>query len=247
MKVHGVAAALIIATVVLRPAMAAASGINLTWGQSCWSDTPQSLERFTCDTNTLSAQMVVSFQLSADQPEFVGIELALDIKADSDALPDWWQFYNPNACRRTSLTVSADFTNIGASACADPWYGLAVGGIAAYRTIDTQPATVLPNTASLRVYYAIGDAEYLSADNEYFACRIAINGAHTVGDGACDGCAIHVAMVGSMRAVQSSGSFEYLDQKDNGCLEWQGPVACVCQICDPVRNVTWGAVKTLYR
>ncbi|MBI5709332.1 MAG: hypothetical protein HZC42_03385 [Candidatus Eisenbacteria bacterium] len=227
-------------------APAAAGGINLTWGTGCWPDNPSVNRTFACDTDSGSSSFTGSFATSTDHPHFVGIEVIVDLQSTTSwgggVLPPWWQFFNTGSCRQTSLTVSADFT-AAPGACGDPWGGLAQGGIAAYQTATTAPASGSPNAARLKLAFALAYPSPLTAEIEYYGFRVTLNHAKTVGGARCPGCNAGVTIwLLSIKAAEDTGPLEVLTSPlNNSSITWQGGMTV------PARNVTWGRVKGLYR
>ena len=52
----------------------------------------------------------------------------IDVRATSDTLPAWWQFFNVGTCRGLALSASSDFTLAPSGSCADVFQGQAQGG-----------------------------------------------------------------------------------------------------------------------
>ncbi len=262
---------LLLALLVAAPA-ARAGGVNFAWGD-CFTTGASIYKHFACDTNVSSpvAVAVASFQLAYHQPSFVGIEGIVDLLSNSATMPDWWQLFNPGSCRQTALTVSADFRFFPDGPCVDPWGGLALGGIAGYQTMTTIPADPLyaPNYTRLKVAFALVDAAPLSADTEYYAFAVRIDGTRTVGAGACGGCDVPVCLgLSEIKAAENTGPYERLvtpiqnqfigwqcAQTTPGLVRvganiWNVPVACAppgIPCATPARNRTWGSIKALYR
>ncbi|MBI5709678.1 MAG: hypothetical protein HZC42_05135 [Candidatus Eisenbacteria bacterium] len=226
-------------------------GINFAWGAGCWPENPVNLKTFACTSNTLSgAIMTGSFAPSIDQPDFVGIEVVVDLQSSSASLPNWWQFFNAGSCRATALSTSADFTAAPQISCVDPYLGLAAGGIAAYQTTTTAPPVPngLPNAARLKVAYALADPSGLSMATEYYGFKATMNGTKSTGTGACAGCLTAVCIV--LNEIKSAGNAGSVARNTtpmaNTALGWQARDAVYCA-ATPTHNATWGQVKSLYR
>ncbi len=80
---------------------AVAGGVNIAWGNGCWSDPGlhSNLLSFACNSNYGSAIMTCSFRPNAEQT-LQALEVYLDGQSQSETIPDWWQL-NPDAseCR----------------------------------------------------------------------------------------------------------------------------------------------------
>jgi hypothetical protein len=250
----------LVAAVVLVPGWAgfanAMGGSDMTWSDSCWIDAPHAVAAFDCRTNTGVTEIMVSFQLADDQPAFVGVAIVIDLEVGSPdvvlpSLPDWWQFFNAGSCRRTALTTTTDFQADPVTRCEDPWNGLAQGGIGAYQTIGTSPPVPrnCPSCARLKVFYALSNPVPLVAGPMYRACRITIGHTASVGPGACAGCTLGATFaLEYVQAAEATGASQFLSDPTSGgnqCLMWNNSgVPCSAV---PVRNVTWGRLKAIWR
>ncbi len=190
MKTASILAAALV--VVLATAAGAEPGANISWDQ-CWPEGGSATKYFACNSNTGSADLVGSFELLADMPDFVGVSVILDgYTGNYSPLPDWWQLFNVGACRQTALSCSFDFSAAPRTACTDPWQGLAQGGIAAYQTsLFPPPSPInvpLPSVFRIKLAGGLVSPIALVAGVEYYAYRLQIQYTKTVGTGACAGC-----------------------------------------------------------
>jgi hypothetical protein len=218
-------------------------GIDLTWGTGCYPETPQTLKTFACNSNTGSAVLTASFVPATDQPTFVGIQATLVFQIQSTVVPDWWQLWNTGACRQNALSVSEDFIAAPQAVCVDPWANLGAGGVTSYLTGN---AAIPPSTAWLRVAFALASPVPLFRGIEYYGFRTVVLYAKTAGAGSCGGCGTPaLAVLNSIRACQNSGSCEdETTPATNACVIWQSGSGCQAT---PAHNVTWAAVKSMYR
>lgn len=236
-------------------AWAVSPGVNLNWTTDCYSDNAVTLKTFACNTNTGTAPMTASFALTADQPSHVGTSGIVDLQADAATLPDWWTVNYTGSCRGNVLTASADFTSVSTAVnCVDAYVGNATGGITAYKTqVNTGgvPEVFVPNRARIKYAFAVpADAPVpLTAGTEYFSARLQFSYLKSTGTGSCAGCATGVTIV--LNEIQSAentvGSVpEILTAAiANNCINWQNAnVSCGAV---PVRNRSWGEIKSLYR
>lgn len=228
-------------------------GVNIRW-DACFADGGTLNKSFTCDTNTGSEKLVLSFVLPFDTQNISGWEGVINLASAGATLPAWWAFKNVGTCRSTSLGL-----NFNASAgqnCPDWSAGQAAGGIGAY-SVGLRGA----NTA--RVTFAIAVPPNAIASlvglDEYFLANLTINHAKTVGTGACAGCTTPVCIVFSSlkfttpipandRILLTPTNFT-----DSNYATWQGGAGMVvgtavgCPAATPTKQQTWGAVKSLYR
>jgi len=232
--------------------VARAGGVNISWDR-CWLDGGVTNRNFACGTNTGSDLVFGSFTLTDPMPRLKGIQATLDIRANSTSLPNWWQFYNVGSCRQTALGVAFDFRGYAGSRCADPWAGLATGGITAYLTVGTTPPVPggLANTARLVLAATLPGTRSAAAGVEYHGFLLSLGRAKTVGVGSCSGCSVPVSvLLTEIRADNEDApgvyTSEYLTTAlHSGCLTWQGATG----VCGPtpVESGTWGMIKSLYR
>lgn len=231
---------------VLPASVAAAAGLNFSWGD-CGTFGAVN-KSFACTSNTLAgAIMVGSFVPPAGTTSVTGEEIVVDLQSASPTVPPWWQFKYVGACRQTSLATSADFTsNVN---CVDYWQGLAVGTSVTYVT----PYHFTASRARLVIINALApaDAGPLSTGSEYYAFKVSLAGQKTVGTGACAGCLDPVCLVlNQIKITQPAGvgDFYVTATVQRNYVTWQGGVVATgCPVATPTHNATWGALKGLYR
>lgn len=229
-----------------------AGGFNLAWGTGCYGENPVVNRTFGCDTGTLrDATIVGSFQIDRPMSDFVGIEAVIDLQADAQALPPWWEFFNSGACRQASLSASADFTSAPGSSCTDAFAGRAGGGIAAYQTSSTVPGVPggMPNAARLKLAYAVPEPFAITGGVEYYGFRLRIDAQRTVGSGACGGCSAAVMLVvNDVTVAGIGGEVEHQTAAlQSPCVTWQGSDASCAADQSRAHNASWGRVKSFYR
>lgn len=225
-----------------------AAGINLSW-DDCGAYGVEN-KSFACDRNAIpgTASIIGSFVPPTGTTAIIGEEVVLDVNDGwYRTIPDWWQFINVGSCRRTALSASADFTAY--QSCADYWAGLALGGATAYLT----PYRNDPSQARLLLVFATAMTNAGPVDEhlEYYAFRVTISGAKSVGTDACTGCSREMCIrFTKLTLTQPVGVGDFLiwtsDQRP--WVTWQGTNLVVgCNAVIPTRNTTWGALKALYR
>ena len=226
--------------------VAAAAGINMAW-DACSADGGVQSKTFACNTNSGLKVMVGSFVLAADQPNFVGVEVTIDIQAQADSLPAWWRFYEVGACRQSALTVN--FLTDSGTNCADLWSGQATGGLAGYYTYWTPGAGLAPNRSQVRFGAAVPQASAipLTAGTEYYCFNVRMSATKTVGTGACAGCTTPVCIVLSkISAVQNDKTQEDLTSPiTSNILSWQS--GATCSGGNIPQSLTWGQIRSVMR
>jgi hypothetical protein len=241
---------LLVAALLFAPTSFAA-GVNLSW-DACTAEGGVQNKTFACNTNSGTRVLYGSFALAADQPNFVGLEITVDISAQSDSLPAWWQFYNATGCRKSALSVVFDFSNDPGTGCTDPWSGQGVGGIGAYRTFWSTPQvpTGNPNEAQIVIAVAVPSTspQSLIADTEYYGFKLFISNTKTVGSGSCGGCATPVCVtLSKITSVQNNGANEELTEPATANLStWQSAGSCPGSFLSR-QNTTWGEIRSVLR
>jgi hypothetical protein len=173
-------------------------------------------------------------------------------------LTDWWQLFNPGACRQSALSVNLDFTGFPQNQCFDPWTGLAAGGLAAYLTSTTIPPNPYPdpNRARVVIGAAIANPIALPAGVEFYSFQLVLSHARSDGPDACVGCGAGACLVlNEIVAVEQDGSRARLTIPiERQIIEWQcasfshgwgctGDEHCPT----PALPTSWGQIKSLYR
>lgn len=223
-----------------------AAGINLSWDE-CGS-MGSSNKFFACNSNTLShGSLIASFIPTIESGFATSRELVFDLVSASATVPDWWQL-GPGGCRNGAMSLDADFA-AGPFSCNDMWSGVPV-------TIGSTYTTTFagrPDRARIVVTMQGPDAIALPpeyAEYEWYALRITLSGARTVGPASCGNCVAPVCMVfNSLRLVspQPFAPATLTLPLDRNWVTWQGgAVSGGCPAATPARNTTWGGLKSLY-
>ena len=106
-----------------------------------------------------------------------------------------------------------------------------------------QPPAAL-NRARLKVGAGVSPGSVtLLGGVEYYALRVTVDYAKSVGYGACSGCATPATIV--LNDVWTLNQ-HFTTPLANACLRWQADGVTPCS-ATPARNSTWGQVKGLYR
>ncbi len=246
------ASVMLIALSAASTAMAAA-GISLAW-TDCRSDGGLSNKAFACASNVGTNVLVASYVAPAGVTGLSGNELVLDLISTTSPLPAWWLLKNTGSCRQTAL--STNFTAPATALnCVDYWVGQASGGVGAYTQVAPAGgwsigAGVMAQHARITIAIATPSLAPLTAGTEYFSANIVVSNAKTVGTGACAGCTDPVCIVlNSINLTQAVGVGDFAVSAPvsagGNMVTWQGTGADCSAV--PVRNTTWGAVKSLYR
>ncbi len=223
----------------LASAAVAAPGFNLTWGAKCWKDGGTANLDFACNTTTGTVgTLTVSFAPAAAHDDFISASIVLEGMSETASVPDWWRL-GTGECRNGSFALVTDFTAVPTS-CTDLWEGGGFGSLGQY----------LEGGNRIHVY-ALWVPDYpipIGAAVEYACAMFTVDGAKTTGAGACSGCSTPLAWgldrveLGYLNGAPTEILTEPLQ---NQCVTWQHSTLGCGTV--PVRSMTWGQVKSLYR
>jgi hypothetical protein len=234
---------------------ARADGIYLSWNDCPLGATAASDLASGCDSNTGQGTLFCSFTRDVPTDSLLAIEITIDIQHSAPSLPPWWDLGSfPAPCRGGSLRGGADFS--GLLDCDDPWQGIQVaGGVLSYTIGQPRGGS---NQARIRAAFAttFDNARDLAAGHTYYAARFSLDYAKTVDGGSCAGCSgaaclvLNAVLLGRPpRPPGVPGGVVLLDTPGPGnpnWVTWQGGSGADCNSV-PVKRVTWGRVKALYR
>jgi hypothetical protein len=233
---------------VLSASLAMAAGYNITWGTACGS-TPVSLMTFACASNTTPAnwRWTTSFKLDADIEDYINFDTYVEGVFEAGLIPDWWKLSITTDCRGAT-TNSWAHTSATPGSCVDPFEGTATGG-GGYGYLTT-------SQVQIEAVYTVATGVHVTAGDEVYMSTFAFKNYKTVGTPKCDGCAggavfgLLKALIGREFAPVPNNVIKLQDpfEGGNACLRWQhGWTGQPCNPPVPVRNTTWGQVKSLYR
>jgi hypothetical protein len=220
-------------------ASTASAQIDLYW-TDC--DNANNTTVFACAVNTGINTLVGTFVAPGDLPEFLGLSVDMNFQfTGSPDIPLWWQ-HGAGTCRGTTgLATSFDFTtNLGG--CLDFFVGSAAGGFAYDMGYGA------PNRSRLRIQCAVpfeNRGPISGADGQYYAFKVNLLHSKTTGTGSCAGCSTPVNIV-----LDEIQLFQPPEQGNDPRILTPGATNAVAGFQagpTPVRNATWGQVKSLYR
>ena len=228
------------AMMVLGASIASAQGeINLRWTEC---DNANNTVIFACNSNTGLSTLVGSFIAPGTLPEFLGLSVDMNFQVTgSPDVPLWWQ-HGAGTCRGTTgLATNFDFTAANGS-CLDFYVGSAAGGFAYDMGYGA------PNRSRLRIQCAVpfeNRGPVSDADGEYYAFKVNLLRSKTTGTGSCAGCTQQTNIV-----LDEIQLFQPPEQGNDPRITTTGPTQGVAGWQagpTPVKNATWGQVKSLYR
>jgi hypothetical protein len=225
-----------------------AEGLYLRWGDCPLSASASVVRGFSCDTDAGDQALICAFTSAQAIDSVLGVEIVVDLQHSDAALPDWWHL-EPAGCRDNALRADQSFSS---SACSDVWGGQAAGGILDY-------AIGMPRGESNQARITLGfsvpsnQPRTVNAVDMYYAARLVIS---NMGTSVCGGCLGAACLVlNSIRVLRpprplGAPSADVLlteaGTSNGNWAGWQTLASGSCQLV-PVRNATWGQIKSLYR
>jgi hypothetical protein len=222
-------------------ASASAAGLNLAWNDCGSFGTPA--HTFACDTNAGTHVLVASLVAPPGVSSCVAAECVLDIIVAAPALSPWWNLC-PNGCRMNRAFTSFAFGDL--ASCLDPWSGQALG-ISDFSTNPAGDGHPQPNRERVRAVCAVPEAAALPMvqDLEYYVFELVITNAKTVGTGSCAGCQVQANFELVSTRITQPTPLPYVDITQPN--QPNSNLAVMQDATVPVRNRTWGAIKSTYR
>lgn len=238
------------------PRQSAGLGCNLRWDH-CYGDGGVQNKNFACDSNAGSDALVGSFVAQWGMTDVAAVVCQLDLASASAAWPAWWEFVAVGACRRfDGESLSATPADPSATACRDWSDGLGFPNLFPSITAGLSG----PNTSRFVCVMNVADTQHrtLQAGIEYFAFKLLITHAKTLGSGACAGCSTPMCITFNEVVLQtrSRATSRYLvgpAEVDSDHTTWQGgagvgtALGTGCPAATASLRSTWGSVKSLYR
>ncbi len=232
------------------PAPRADEGLFLSWGDCAPGTSTHDLSN-ACDTNVGEQELFCAFRMPFAVDSVLGLELVVDVQHSAASLPDWWRFSSPGGCRAGILQPTFDFT--GRSACQDFFLGNATGALQSYTVGQPHGGA---NQARMRVAASMLSSfgyATLNATDMYYAAVLTIANDYTVGGTVCRGCAGPACLVlNSILVLRQPGAaggdinLTVPGPAGANYATWQGGAGADCSAV-PVRRMTWGQIKGLYR
>ena len=222
--------------------------LRLAWDDCPTASSASSNKNFSCDTNLGHASLFCAFSVAQPIDQIIGLEIVVDLQSSAATMPDWWQLGPFPSCRHDLLTASLDYSE--ASECEDPGF---VGALVQDYLVGEPRG--LPSQARIKAvcYLPTPQVTSVGTDTTYHAVRLALSYDRTTSLNFCTGCAQPACLVLNsilVRRVEgASGGDVHLEPSGPGSSNWatwRGTGTSLCMSV-PVRPVTWGQIKSLYR
>ncbi len=233
--------------------IASAQGNNLSWGD-CGAAGTADLSN-ACTSNTGSVNLYFSTVADAGLTQVSGEQGVLDIIFADTSVPPWWQAVTAGACRGTSVSVL--YTSAGPT-CNDYFnaVGSPLGGFGYDwgAALNTTPSYApLDNTARNRTVSAVSQTVVgpMTQGTEYYIFNVKVNFLKTTGAGNCVGCLTPACFqANSVLLTQPVGVGDHFftgtPAGGRSFATWQGGAGANCATV-PVKQKSWGQIKSLYR
>ncbi len=240
----------VVAAMLLFASAAFADEVQLSWN-NCVADGGPSNLTFACTSNTGNRSIVAAAKLTTDLLSVLSDEVVIDLVAQTaGTLPDWWSLRDNVplgyvSCRNGSLSIAAQ----DGAGCPDIFALQGSMNIAAF-----QPDKVIAGSARILSVNAVpstSPVDLVVADNPaegvWAIGRWTISSIRTVGAPSCAGCLTPVCIVFNSVNITVVGNTNnrLISGGANDRITFQGAGADCNSV--PVKNVTWGRVKSLYR
>jgi len=175
------------------------AGLDLSWNACNLAPGATTRLDFACADPDSSQHLFGSFQLPADMSGFLAMDLFIDVKSASSALPPSWH-YEPDGCNDGALTLSAARPP-GNEVCENPW---GVGGATALIVAYEPGFGGDPSRARLVASVFRQRSRTLTAGTNYYAFDLAF----LMGNASCcSGCETAAEIVWSAgRFYDSTGT-----------------------------------------
>jgi hypothetical protein len=222
---------------------ARAGGINLSW-DDCGAF-GSAVKTSACLSNSGLSRLVGSAIAPVPMSQLVSQLSVVEIQTTAATLSDWWQMRS-TGCRSSVLVASGNFGYEPLN-CVDPWQGTAYWGI------DYAPGYGGANRARLRTTCAVVEPVVADGVNEMYLWVAVIYNRKTVGVGSCAGCTDGACFIYTDQILTQPigvGDYDINNPILRRHVVWQANGLDVPGGCDgmvPVKNNSWGAIKSLYR
>jgi hypothetical protein len=223
-----------------------AEGIYLTWNDCALGGRAAPNISSAC-TDAGAETLYCAFTLPQALDSVIAVEVVVDIQHSASTMPAWWQL-GPGGCRDLVLDPSAVFS--GSSSCVDFWQGDATSDPLPFVYTIGSPHGQ-QNQARLVISAALPSSlqRSLNATDMYYAARIIVPNLRSSSCSGCSGSAclvLNSILIG--RRPGAVGGDRFLQVPGAGGANhatWQGAGADCSAV--PVRRVSWGTLKSLYR
>lgn len=216
---------------------------------TCWGAGGTNSASFACNSNSGSNIFYISVVGPLSLPQLTQVNVGFYVQVQPAVLPPWW-LVQTSGCRAGAAFVDFAPGNMD-GACPDIWGGIPPDVIVTVQNGVGAPSRLRVLGSALIPDGAVTDVE-ADANTELNVCRLVLTHAKSAGTGSCPGCNVAACFaIGYVELMESGGlggADVYPGATGNWWVNWNGGFPSgTCQFATPVRNRTWGAVKSLYR
>lgn len=237
--------ALLLAFGCVKPACSLAGpSLTLAWAD-CLAGAGTHNQVFGCGSNSVEFLLFPAFELATSVDSVFQLEVVIDLQHSSVTLPDWWRL-DPGQCRADQAIADVAFAGTG---CMDPWSGVGISAIQGYLT---GPPGRSSSQARILIAATVPSSQAVTLQSgvTYAAARVRLRTGNSTTCAGCSGsaCLVLNSIQLQRLAVTGPGTITLTvpPNETANWVTWQGGVGADCATV-PVRNQTWGAVKSLYR
>jgi hypothetical protein len=245
----------ILISIGLLTASTASAQIQTRW-DDCFTDGGAANKSSACNTDIGTNRIAVSYTMPQTFTGFVAVDGQIDLRADDNTMPVWWDLKNSGACRQTAASISIDGTVLPnySGSCVDTWdFGATGTGLfTGYaRGYGGDPARA---RAVFAIARPASNPTTLNNGTNYLAWIWQIDNANT---STCTGCLENVSIIVTQIVLSSINPIgnaalsqtivltpDYNNNPYDACVLWQSAASC---FGTPARATTWGNVKAMYR
>jgi hypothetical protein len=203
---------------------------------------------FSCSTNLGSGSLYCALSVLQPLDQVIGLELVVDVQHSQSTLPDYWRLGPAPDCRHDDLSASVDFT--GTNGCVDPAFS---GALVQDYVVGSPGGLASQARIKVVVFLPSPETRTFANDTTYHAARLIFSYDHSTNPVTCAGCNTPACLVlNSIWIRRTQGAFGgdvFVGTPGAGnsnWATWQGKSGSDCSMV-PVRNLTWGSIKSLYR
>jgi hypothetical protein len=234
--------------------------LDLTWDNCVTANLkngePAASNGKTFDCSTLNTYRLHGcFKTPVDLPDFFAMDVSMDLQQSAAGALIPFYHYESGGCNASGIALSVDKSTAGAlgdgNACANfesPWGALgeqpAFAGITGYAFDFGQPGR---GRLLVSISRASDNPVALVANRNYYGFHLRLS---TGNREACATCGAPAALVWNSAQLYSTTipvvTLSGPSAKGTAYCAWIGDAVSGCA-ATPVRNITWGKLKTMYR
>lgn len=228
------------------------SGLNLSWDECGVAGVQDKTVANCTASNTGQNTMFASFVAPAGIAALASADIFINIVVATPALEAWWDIGSLPACRPPN-SLQMNFTSPCGSAT-DYWGSVAGGPLGGSSYIKDPQGSANqvggPNHAGFRGIVAVDVTQTgpVAEGDQVYLCTVTLR---NLASTTCVGCATPACFLFNNVNLEQSGTTVVTSvfgppTGGRDFVTWQGGVGAPCAEV-PVKNQTWGQIKSVYR